>query len=160
MSTPEQREKWRTQYRKRYYANHEALKRKKRDYARSNKHQSVSYRASEQGQRVYREYIARNPQVVEATKVRSLERRERIKTYVDELKQASPCADCKQSFHPVAMDFDHLPGHTKLKSIAYMVMRRWSLSSIIEEIAKCEIVCSNCHRVRTIKRLKAVANGA
>jgi len=50
------------------------------------------------------------------------------------------------------MDFDHLPGEDKVKYISKMVARSWSLAKIDAEIAKCELVCANCHRIRTARR--------
>lgn len=64
----------------------------------------------------------------------------------------SPCADCKQSYHFTAMEWDHLPEFEKVESISLMVRRGCSKSKILNEIAKCELVCANCHRVRTWNR--------
>ena len=59
--------------------------------------------------------------------------------------------DCGYKEHAIALDFDHRPGTEKVHDIAYMVgSRTWT--AIIEEIAKCDVVCSNCHRVRTYMR--------
>jgi hypothetical protein len=60
-----------------------------------------------------------------------------------------PCADCGVQYPPVAMDFDHVRG-TKLFNLNKGWGRPWS--AIHEEMAKCEVVCSNCHRVRTMLR--------
>ena len=73
-----------------------------------------------------------------------------IKEYVDKLK-LSPCMDCKQTFHPIAMDFDHVRG-IKVKAISQMINNGFSLEKIKIEIEKCELVCSNCHRIRTYER--------
>ncbi len=48
------------------------------------------------------------------------------------------------------MDFDHVRGQ-KHKNVAELISTL-SKKKIDEEIAKCEIVCSNCHRVRTHNR--------
>jgi hypothetical protein len=72
--------------------------------------------------------------------------------YVRGLKERTPCADCGGVFHHIAMDFDHLPGKKKLFSISTLVMKTVSLERIQREIEKCEIVCANCHRVRTFNR--------
>jgi hypothetical protein len=48
------------------------------------------------------------------------------------------------------MDFDHV-GEDKLMNIAKMAGLSWA--RIEAEIAKCEVVCSNCHRIRTWQRL-------
>lgn len=66
----------------------------------------------------------------------------------------TPCLDCDGVFDWCAMDFDHRPD-----SIKEFTISKWgtriacpdNLIKVIEEIAKCEIVCSNCHRVRTQK---------
>jgi ribosomal protein S27AE len=83
---------------------------------------------------------------------REQERRRRLE-YVWEIKAATPCADCGRSFHPVAMDFDHTSDN-KVANISTMVMRpgTHSMQALVAEIAKCEIVCSNCHRIRTHER--------
>lgn len=70
--------------------------------------------------------------------------------YVAKLK-TQPCVDCKQSFHPAAMDFDHVRG-TKKYRIAWMLNKPCLLEEIKKEIAKCELVCACCHRVRTYER--------
>lgn len=79
-------------------------------------------------------------------------RRERLRDFVWNLKRG-PCTDCKQTFHPVAMDFDHRDGTQKTFDIAHMVS--WTMSAeatILAEIAKCDLVCANCHRIRTYHR--------
>lgn len=67
--------------------------------------------------------------------------------YIKELKESTPCADCKQSYPSCVMDFDHVRGRKKI-AIGTAV-RKWDLNQIKSEILKCEIVCSNCHRIRT-----------
>jgi len=76
--------------------------------------------------------------------------------YVFLLKAKSPCSDCKQFYPPVVMDFDHLPQFKKTKGIAHLIRNTHSMESIIKEIAKCELVCANCHRIRTSSRSKSV----
>lgn len=73
-------------------------------------------------------------------------------SWIDELKESTPCADCKQKYPAVCMDFDHLPQFDKLYTISLMVGNGYNEARIRKEIAKCELVCSNCHRVRTLER--------
>jgi hypothetical protein len=61
-----------------------------------------------------------------------------------------PCADCGRNFPPVAMDFDHVAGD-KIAEVSRM--RIWNLDKLRVEIAKCEVVCACCHRIRTATRL-------
>lgn len=68
----------------------------------------------------------------------------------DAIKVARGCADCGYNAHPAALDFDHLPGFEKSMEVSKMYTKPWH--QIAEEMAKCEIVCANCHRVRTQAR--------
>jgi len=76
--------------------------------------------------------------------------RARIKIVVDALK-ARPCMDCGGAFDPVCMDFDHRDGEIKVGNISKMVSRA-NIDDIKTEIAKCDLVCANCHRLRTFKK--------
>ena len=50
------------------------------------------------------------------------------------------------------LEFDHLPEHKKLFTIGGRRARDFTIQQLIEEIAKCDIVCSNCHKNRTYWR--------
>jgi hypothetical protein len=54
------------------------------------------------------------------------------------------------------MDFDHRDPTAKAYAVARMIGRAGT-ARILEEVAKCDIVCTNCHRVRTYDRRMAVA---
>lgn len=73
-----------------------------------------------------------------------------------ELK-AAPCSDCGAFFHHTAMDFDHVRGK-KFKVVSAMWSYLWE--RVLEEIAKCDLVCANCHRLRTQARLEDSAKAA
>ena len=80
---------------------------------------------------------------------KDFDRRTEIKAHIDELKKA-PCTDCGKCFPPVCMDFDHVG--PKNRAIAGMVFGAYRLPLIIEELKNCELVCANCHRIRTASR--------
>ena len=64
-----------------------------------------------------------------------------------------PCADCGQTFPFYVMDFDHRPGEVKAFALANVAgQTRISAERIQAEIAKCDVVCANCHRIRTWRR--------
>lgn len=65
------------------------------------------------------------------------------------LKEGIPCADCGGTFPVYVMHWDHLPGYEKLDEISSMVANR-SREVVLEELKKCELVCANCHVLRTI----------
>jgi hypothetical protein len=73
-----------------------------------------------------------------------------LSKYIQELKSKTPCMDCKINYPYYVMDFDHVRGR-KHKNVMELIPTL-SKKKIDEEIAKCEIVCSNCHRIRTHQR--------
>jgi len=74
-----------------------------------------------------------------------------LKSYdlVQQLKD-KPCMDCGNKFPSCAMQFDHRPGVSKSFDISQRGTR--STKAILEEIAKCDLVCACCHAVRTENR--------
>ena len=56
--------------------------------------------------------------------------------------------DCGVQYPPCAMDFDHVRG-VKIASISHMRNKNFPVEKIEAEIEKCDVVCANCHRVRT-----------
>jgi hypothetical protein len=60
-----------------------------------------------------------------------------------------PCADCGERYPPYVMDFDHVRG-VKKDIVSRLV--GGSTEALLEEIAKCDVVCANCHRERTYGR--------
>lgn len=73
------------------------------------------------------------------------------KDLINKIKDA-PCKDCKIKYNPWQMDFDHI-NDNKISSIASMIGNKSPFNKILEEIKKCELVCANCHRDRTHKRM-------
>jgi hypothetical protein len=79
--------------------------------------------------------------------------------------KAKPCMDCGISWPIQAMDLDHVRG-TKNFGLSTAVYNQAqvrsgdntkvplfvSLEEFITELAKCDAVCSNCHRIRTYRR--------
>jgi hypothetical protein len=71
-----------------------------------------------------------------------------VRLFIQSLKN-KPCADCGNSFHPAVMEFDHL--RDKKFTISKKPSKK-SRRKLLDEISKCEIVCANCHRMRTVRR--------
>ncbi len=72
------------------------------------------------------------------------------KAHIDALK-AGPCMDCGQTFPPECMDFDHVRG-TKTFTVSHIAKALKNIELLEAEIAKCDLVCANCHRIRTRAR--------
>ncbi len=70
---------------------------------------------------------------------------ERRKWY-GELKETLKCETCGEN-HPATLDFHHINSQTKDFGVAAGLTRlNLSKAKILEEISKCVVLCSNCHR--------------
>lgn len=78
-------------------------------------------------------------------------RRKQIRLWIQSFKKGKPCLDCGEIFPVVCMDFDHIDDNKDFNISSDGLSK--SKKAILEEIKKCEIVCSNCHRLRTYNRL-------
>jgi hypothetical protein len=81
-------------------------------------------------------------------------RTERKKEYlfVDEFKLKTGCKDCGYNKDAIALQFDHL--RDKQAAISKLVAQGASKDIVLTEMAKCEVVCANCHAIRTRDRLR------
>lgn len=70
--------------------------------------------------------------------------------FVNKLKEA-PCVDCGKTFNPWQMDFDHRKKEEKIAPVSCFVSQG-KTKGLLEEIAKCDLVCCLCHRRRTYQR--------
>lgn len=90
-----------------------------------------------------------------ANKQRYLDRnkayRSNIKQYVQQLKESKPCNDCGVYYPYYVMDFDHIDGSIKENDINFL-SNTGRIGALKTEITKCEVVCANCHRIRTYTR--------
>lgn len=112
----------------------------------------MAYKDKEDQARATRAWRERNKEYVRQDAVaRTKRKRKENFEYVKKLKESQPCMDCNKFFPHVAMDYDHVRGE-KVREVAELVRRTASFRTIDAEIAKCELVCSNCHRIRTWNR--------
>lgn len=73
--------------------------------------------------------------------------RQKRASLLKEIKHMKPCVDCGVRYPHYVLDFDHRDPSKKNMCVAYLV--RYSTPKMLEEIKKCDLVCSNCHRERT-----------
>jgi hypothetical protein len=85
----------------------------------------------------------------ERGRARAIERRERAQAYVLAYLRAHPCVDCGEP-DPEVLEFDHVRG--KRTEVSVLVHKGIGDRVLAQEIAKCEVVCANCHRRRTARR--------
>jgi len=80
-------------------------------------------------------------------------RRGTTKTFMALIKESKPCMDCGGWFPFYVMQFDHVRGD-KMRSVSSM--NTYSVQSVMDEIEKCDLVCANCHAIRTYLRKQNV----
>jgi hypothetical protein len=83
-------------------------------------------------------------------------KRQMAKDYMIEQKA---CHDCRLAItkdNVLAFDFDHRPGYVKKGNLAKLCYG--SRRTFFLEVAKCDVVCCNCHKARTDLRRRYVAS--
>lgn len=87
-----------------------------------------------------------------SNKLSSTQRRAaQLAEIVREAKTNKPCVDCRVIYPAYVMDFDHVRG---VKCFAISMRKNISAGPLYEEIAKCDVICANCHRERTFGHRK------
>ena len=92
--------------------------------------------------RVYRRKWYKNNKKSEIAHVQR--RKKDIKRWLWEHKKSLKCSICSES-HPAIIDFHHKEGK-KEKGVSQMLVDGYSIDRIKQELAKCDILCANCHR--------------
>lgn len=97
----------------------------------------LSPQANKNFQKISREAIYK------CNKIKHKKRRQLI----DSIKMEKGCERCGYREHPCALDFAHKTDTIKLFDVSKLLCR--NIEKIYAEIAKCRILCSNCHRLET-----------
>lgn len=82
---------------------------------------------------------------VEYNTERSLRRRQRLRSWVNDRKRKGGCRRCGET-DPRCLDYHHSSPEDKSASIGDMITHGHGRESLREEMNKCVILCSNCHR--------------
>ncbi len=124
------------------YKNREDRLKRGKEYAKENPFRSLSKEQKERrniSQKKYRK--------AHLEKVRDWERNERARRRLwIEVFKNKPCADCKKLYPSYVMQFDHK------RDKKFMISKNiynFGIKKLREEIEKCDVVCANCHAIRT-----------
>lgn len=69
------------------------------------------------------------------------------KNFVDNYKKERGCFCCGYNIHPSALDFDHINPEEKTMNVSQMLAL--NKDRLMVEIQKCQVLCANCHRIKT-----------
>ena len=86
----------------------------------------------------------------EKAKVHNKRYQAKARKAIYEFKLSNPCEHCGIE-DPRVLEFNHTDPSTKKYNVAEMVKSGHSVNSILDEIAKCVVLCANCHRIETAK---------
>jgi DNA-binding CsgD family transcriptional regulator len=93
--------------------------------------------------------------VKEKTTTRMAMNRKSVEEFIQNFKESHPCHDCGNFYPYYVMQFDHLPQYEKLFTIAQWHNYTQDVKVVIAEMQKCDLVCGNCHTVRShLRRLE------
>src|SRR5688500_8731094 len=91
----------------------------------------------------HQHYLKKKYYYIDRSKINRKNGQERLRKLLFQYKKEHPCVDCGES-DPIVLEFDHIK--EKSDGLASMATRALMLSRLLEEIAKCEVVCANCHK--------------
>jgi hypothetical protein len=96
-------------------------------------------------------YLAKPESREKARQYQRRRRQNNLTKFMVDLHKAAPCVDCGERYPAQVMEFDHRDSAVKVADVATLA-RRSQPSIAFDEISKCDLVCANCHRIRTIYR--------
>jgi hypothetical protein len=154
------------EYYRKYYEEHkEEIQKYKKKYDKEHKEEARKYRAenkeriqenrrrhSEKNPEYQREWWKKNPKKRKEYYQKQANSKDRILYWLIEKYGGTPCMDCGKIFDWCVMDFDHRPGEVKdfgIASFGWYKATPKNIARVEKEITKCNLVCSNCHRVQT-----------
>jgi len=90
----------------------------------------------------------KNPGYREKLRKQDRNRYYKVQHFIRQYKIKKRCTDCGYDKHHVALSFDHVKCEKKMN-----VCKANSIKQAKKEIEKCEVVCFNCHTIRTYNRI-------
>lgn len=95
----------------------------------------------------------RQPRCRKCVHAETVKKKQAARAWLVDFFKSNHCSDCGNSDLRV-LEFDHTQDN-KRACVADLVARGYALHVVKEEVAKCDVVCANCHRIRTISRLES-----
>ena len=103
---------------------------------------------SQYEKKLWRESETRRKSNINSNRIRRL----RNQQYLWEYLANHGCETCGES-DPVVLQFDHINKNEKVIGISHAVSSSYSLDAIKKEMAKCRVLCANCHMRRTAEQM-------
>jgi len=108
--------------------------------------------------KLIKEYYERNREKHRAaTREQKRKCREKIRSVLLRIRRNNPCCMCGEN-DPVCLDFHHVEPKTKVSEVSTLAAQLTSIETILKEVSKCVIVCSNCHKKIHAKKITLPRN--
>lgn len=123
------------------------------EFAYKNKKKNIKkYCCKSCDKKVRKEYYIQNKKrIIEGILINNKNIQQRNGRYVWNYLLENPCIDCGE-INPIVLEFDHKDGVEKISEISRMKGQGASIQKLKKEIEKCDVRCSNCHKIRTAKQ--------
>lgn len=108
-------------------------------------------RVSREKNREYQAKWFKENREIQINRIKELQKIKKL--FIISYKENHPCTDCKKYYYSCQMQFDHT-NETKEFELSKAWEHGWDAIEL--EISKCELVCANCHAIRTYKRLQLI----
>ncbi len=120
------------------------------EFAYKNKKENIKkYCCKSCDKEVRREYYIQNKErIIEGVLLVNKNIQQRNGRFIWNYLLKHPCVDCGED-NPIVLEFDHKDNVEKLKEISRMKGQGFSIEKLEKEISKCDVRCSNCHKIRT-----------
>jgi hypothetical protein len=103
----------------------------------------MPYKDANQARQYHRKWYQQNK---ERVRNKQGKRRREIRTWFQDYKKTQSCTRCDEDDFR-CLDFHHRNPETKSGVISNMIWTNgWGKGRVLEEIDKCDVLCSNCHR--------------
>ncbi len=103
----------------------------------------MSYQDPDKRKAAYRRYYERNKARQKAWSIRRVKD---LRRQLDDYKAKQQCGRCGFA-DGRALQFHHRDSNDKVTEVTTAVIRGWSWKRILAEIAKCDLICANCHQI-------------
>ncbi len=97
---------------------------------------------------VRRHYVNNTKYYIDKAHKRNLIVKDKSLKYIGEYLSAHPCLDCGET-DILVLEFDHRVKSKKFRDVSRLIKSRGTFKKVVDEIAKCEVRCANCHRRKT-----------
>lgn len=121
------------------------VKKSESDFAKHHKRPDGLNGQCKQCQKEYKDLHYKNNKALYLLKAKAYD--DKVRKQFDDYKSTLRCIKCGFS-HFAALDFHHRDANEKEFSISEgLLIKGYSLDRLKLEIAKCDVLCANCHRI-------------